>query len=397
MKLPNGNLSISRRGMSVLGPMVIAMTEPAAWPPIDVAAWQRRIRDADIVGQRWALPEGTAEEDEQAERWLASINPAPTWARATTLSPGSSWNGGPTEGSRSASTAVSRSDKTSRTSPISPSETFTRSSTRTGPRVQPSSRSWVTSRPMRSPTLTRSLTRSPDRRSSALTRSSPSSSLQRSSRRERPAVDESSSSMPSGTARRWPPATLLTMSCRRLRVTPHQNETAIVAAQSARALMPYFMCRPLAIMTLNRPALYVCDEPVVLNAPDGEFHLPDCALTDAEIEERVQRQLRKVKLRRRGRAKVRGRTVHFSSTMPTGHGVADEILLAISPGTALLWGPLTEVPQGGPVERVTLGERESTRFAEMANGAMCAQALDWIITRTDDEASVPGTSRRPGR
>lgn len=173
---------------------------------------------------------------------------------------------------------------------------------------------------------------------------------------------------------------------RHLRVAPHQNETATMAAQPARELTPYLICRPLAIMTLNRPLLYICDEPVVLNAPDGEFHIPDCALTNAEIEERVQRQLRKVKQRKRGRAKVCGRTIHFSSTMPTGHGVADEILLAISPRTALLWGPLTEVPQEGPVKRVTLGERESTRFAEMANRAMCAQALDWIITRTDDEA-----------
>jgi hypothetical protein len=172
----------------------------------------------------------------------------------------------------------------------------------------------------------------------------------------------------------------------RITVVPHQNETIFLAAKSAEDLLPFFVCRPLAIVDLGLPLLYMCDEPVVLNVPGGELHTPDCFLTDAEIEQRLARQMRKVKKRRRDRAKLRGRTVHFSSTRPTGHGVADEILLAISPGTALLWGPLADVPQAGPVERIRLSQGEAMRFATMANEAMCAQALDWIITRPADEA-----------
>lgn len=183
---------------------------------------------------------------------------------------------------------------------------------------------------------------------------------------------------------------------RQVTIVPHQNETAILAAQMAGELTPYFMCRPLAVMTLNRPLLYMCDEPVVLNAPVGAFHGADCALTDEEIEARVRKQLRKVKARKRGRVEVRGREVHFSSTMPTGYGDADEIILVLSPGVALLWGPLTEAPQAGPAERVTLDERESTRFAVLANEAMCAQALDWIVTRKEDLAFGDATFPPPG-
>ena len=179
-------------------------------------------------------------------------------------------------------------------------------------------------------------------------------------------------------------------------IVPHQNETIALANQSAQNLMPYLMCRPLAIINLGAPLMYMCDEPVILNAPAGEFHTPDCFLTDEEIEARVQRRMRKIKKRRRGRTEIPGRTIHFSSTMPTGHGVADEILLAISPSTALLWGPLAVEPQAGPVERVALGECEATRFATMANQAMCSQALDWVITRIGDEAFVNRTFSPPG-
>jgi hypothetical protein len=170
---------------------------------------------------------------------------------------------------------------------------------------------------------------------------------------------------------------------RELTIVPHQNQTIQVTIEATERLMPYFACRPLAVVRLIGPLLYTCDEPVVLNVPGGAAHTADCFLTDQQIEARI-RKWRKIKARRRARTPRPGRVVHFSSTMPTGHGVADEILLAISPRTALLWGPLTDMPQTGPIETVLLDADETMRFGNMANAAMCAQALDWIATRTDD-------------
>lgn len=365
--------------------MVMAMTEPAAWPPMDVAAWERRIRDADLVGQRWALPDGTEADDEQAQRWLASIDPSAYVGSRHHTVPRfllERWADG-----KSQVRIYRRIEKRQGFENITNlairdfytviNEDGTKSSALESlmGHIETNAKTYLDQ-------ILDPFTRPTPLGVEAIVALVQFATFQstRTSRRRKELELHAEWYAKTMAAGRVPDDEL-----RRLRVAPHQNETATMAAQSARELTPYFMCRPLAIMTLNRPLLYMCDEPVVLNAPDGEFHIPDCVLTDAEIEKRVQRQLRKVKQRKRGRAKVRGRTIHFSSTMPTGHGVADEILLAISPRTALLWGPLTEVPQGGPVARVTLGERES-RFAEMANRAMCAQALDWIITRTDDEA-----------
>lgn len=171
---------------------------------------------------------------------------------------------------------------------------------------------------------------------------------------------------------------------REYRVVPHQNESIQLAGHAAQELMPFFICRPLTVIHLGTPLLYMCDEPVVLNAPAGEFHVEDCYLTDQEIEARTRRRIRKVPKRKRGRAQIGGRIVHFSSTRPTGHGVADEILLPISPSAALLWGPLAAEPHAAPVERVILHANEATRFATMANRAMSLQALDWVVTRIAD-------------
>jgi len=68
-------------------------------------------------------------------------------------------------------------------------------------------------------------------------------------------------------------------------VAPHQNECIELASASARNVLPFFMCRPLAIVQLRAPLLYICDEPIVINSPVGEVHTPDCFLTEEEAGE----------------------------------------------------------------------------------------------------------------
>lgn len=362
------------------------MTETAAWPPMDGAEWQRRILDADLVGERWALPEGTAEDDKQAQRWLASIDPtAYVGSRHHTVPRFLLEKWADKKGQVRIYRRIEQRHGLENITNLAVRDFYTvinEDGTKSSAleslmgHIETNAKTYLDQ-------MLNPFTRPAPLGVDAIVALAQFATFQstRTTRRRRELelhAEWFAKTMAAGH--------VADDELRRLKVVPHQNETATMAAQSARELMPYFMCRPLAVMILNRPLLYMGDEPVVLNAPNGAFHLPDCALTEAEIEERVQRQLRKIKQRKRGRANVRGRTVHFSSTMPTGHGVADEILLAISPRAALLWGPLTEVPQGGPVNWVTLGDSESTRFAEMANDAMCAQALDWIITRADDQA-----------
>lgn len=371
--------------VSVPRPTVIAMIEPA-WPPMDGAAWRRRIRDAGLVGERWALPEGTAEDDEQAQRWLASIDPtAYVGSRHHTVPRFLLERWADRKDQVRIYRRIEKRHGLENITNLAIRDFYTvinEDGTKSSAleslmgHIESNAKSYLDQ-------ILDPFTRPAPLGVDAIVALVQFATFQstRTTRRRRELelhAEWYAKTMAAGQ--------VADSELTRLSVVPHQNQTATMAAQSARELTLYFLCRPLAVMTLNRPLLYMCDEPVVLNAPSGAFHLPDCALTDAQIEERVRRQFRKIKQRRRGRAEVRGRTVHFSSTMPAGYGVADEILLAISPRTALLWGPLAEVPQGGPVERVTLDESESTLFAEMANGALCAQALDWIITRADDEA-----------
>jgi hypothetical protein len=171
---------------------------------------------------------------------------------------------------------------------------------------------------------------------------------------------------------------------RDITIAPHQNELIELTSKSAEKLLPFFACRPLALMRLDVPRLYICDEPVVLNSPAGAFHIDDCYLTDEDVDRRMTKWRRKTKKGKRGRHPPPGRIVHFSSTAPSGFGVADEILLPISPSAALLWGPLEDRPPVRPIERVKLTGAETDRFAQMANEAMSAQALDWVVGRAAD-------------
>jgi hypothetical protein len=50
------------------------VTELPTWASMGGPEWQHRIREADIVGQRWAVPDPTVADDEQAQAWLASID-----------------------------------------------------------------------------------------------------------------------------------------------------------------------------------------------------------------------------------------------------------------------------------------------------------------------------------
>ncbi|SDS83406.1 Protein of unknown function [Nocardioides scoriae] len=171
----------------------------------------------------------------------------------------------------------------------------------------------------------------------------------------------------------------------RLTIAPHQNELVELTSSSADKILPFFACRPIALVRLDAPRLLICDEPVIVNAPVGAFHLDDCHLTDAEVKKRYENWLRKTKKKKRGRHPPPGRKVHFSSTVPTGFGTADELVLTLSPTAALLWGPLMDTPPVRDIERLRLTGHEAERFADMANTAMSAQALDWVAGRVTDK------------
>lgn len=168
---------------------------------------------------------------------------------------------------------------------------------------------------------------------------------------------------------------------RQISIVPHQNESVGMLGQSAEAIMPFLLARPLALVTLARPLLLIGDEPVIINDGEGEVHHhPDCFLTDAQIEARFAKERRK----KRKRKQEVGRVIHISSTVPRGVGTAVEVVLPISPRSALVWGPLGDENYPPLFEREVLAPEDSERFASIINAATCEHALDWIVTTPRD-------------
>jgi hypothetical protein len=173
---------------------------------------------------------------------------------------------------------------------------------------------------------------------------------------------------------------------REIVVTPHQNDSIRMMGDAAFRFMALFACRPVALVLLDRPRLLIGDDPVLVNpGPKDDTHVADCFQTDAQISARMARERRKKKGRRR---RQEGRIVHFSSTVPRGLGVALEIVLPVTPRAALLWGPLHDTPYVGDIVRERLDEAESEWFANLANDAICLQALDWVASTPIDEQFV---------
>jgi len=167
---------------------------------------------------------------------------------------------------------------------------------------------------------------------------------------------------------------------RKITVIPHQNNMLSVSFTAARELVPFFASRPVALVWLQGARLLLGDEPLIVNAPVDETHHPDCFVTEDEWRRREAKERRKKKQRRR----PVNRVIHFQSTAPRGVGVADELVLPISPRAALWWGPLGQGVFTGPVESEKLSVSDSQRFADLTNAATARQALDWIISTVDD-------------
>lgn len=372
------------------------MTEEPWWPELSGPEWQQRVRSADFVGRQWAVPRPGLEADAQAQAWMSGIDPsAYVGSRHHTVPRFLLARWADSNGQVQVFHRIESRHRVENIRDLAVTDFYTvidKSGAKNSVLeslmgvVENEARPYIEAivspfgrpAPLDADAIL-SLAQFAAFQSTRTTRHRREIELQ---------AEWYAKTMASGR--------VSDEELRQVSVAPHQNESIQHSTAAAERLMPFFICRPLAVIHLGAPLLYICDEPIVLNAPGGDFHVEDCFLTEVEIRARSQRRLRKVKARRRGPADLPRRVVHFSSTRPTGHGVADEILLAISPRTALLWGPLGPGPQQVPVERVSLSPSEAVRFAGLANEAMCSQALDWIISRPADEAFMSREFPPPG-
>lgn len=171
-----------------------------------------------------------------------------------------------------------------------------------------------------------------------------------------------------------------------LTVTAHQNELLRLMPSVMDKLVPLIACRPVALVTLDRPGLFISDEPVIVDVEDEGHHTADCFLTEEEVKRREAKSRRSHAKKGRRKRDVK-RIIHMRPTATSGVGVADSLMLPVSPRAVLMWGPLEGPgPNDDPVRREQLDGDDANQFVAYVNAQQSRQALDWVVSTTGDVA-----------
>lgn len=169
----------------------------------------------------------------------------------------------------------------------------------------------------------------------------------------------------------------------------HQNEHIGDMGPHAQNAIEHIASRPFCLVVLDRPLLFTSDEPVIVNVGGNHvLHHADCALTETQIEARLSKERRKKKRLQRDVKRV----VHISSAQPRGIKRALEVILPLSPRTALLYGPKGNWT--GTVERDRLEGAEADEFARKVNQQMITYALD-LVAAHPNSGHFPETEMPP--
>lgn len=149
-------------------------------------------------------------------------------------------------------------------------------------------------------------------------------------------------------------------------VVPHPNLHIGYMATAAFKLAETLFGRPVTLVTLDRPLLVTCDEPVIrVVDADHVRHAPACFKTTRQRIEAAKRPSR----RRRRNWDV----LHYYPSQP-GLGQANEVALPISPRSILVLGPnATPAPL-----HVRLHGDAATEFAADVNRRLVDQAYLWV-------------------
>lgn len=174
-----------------------------------------------------------------------------------------------------------------------------------------------------------------------------------------------------------------------LDIVPHPNDHLRMFGPLSQQAHEYLAPRPLVVVHLEQPLLLIGDEPVVMSAdlsfptvdPEG---LPNVSGLGIDLRDIIQLQ----------------------SNRGVGFATADEILLAVSPTTVLVFGPLG---QSWDARSVRMIGKDAAVAAAEHNSLVLDASVDWVaahpdhpsfahmnmpeakpIVRISDEGSVPG-------
>ncbi|MGW4479412.1 DUF4238 domain-containing protein [Rhodococcus triatomae] len=161
-----------------------------------------------------------------------------------------------------------------------------------------------------------------------------------------------------------------------LEFVPHQNDHIRTMGNLAESVWTNLHRRPVHLLRLDRPLVWLSDEPVVVDADDtDDDHHPDCSLTTKELRRRARK------------AKTKGEEfstiVHVRPVRRRGLLDADAVLMPLSPQAVLAYGPV-DPDIDLRIHEATLNEDAATEFAGELNNKTAVGALDVIVGPPND-------------
>lgn len=165
----------------------------------------------------------------------------------------------------------------------------------------------------------------------------------------------------------------------RLEFSPHQNDHIAYMTEAMHRVAESLYLRPVYVVRLDRPSLWISDEPVVVehDGSESEQHHPDCAMTASELRRR-QAAAR----RAGGECSI---VRHVRPARRRGFLDASAVALPISPRFALVYGP-SGLRRDLAVASRPLSGAEAERFAAELNKEVAMAALDVIVGFHGDDS-----------
>ena len=143
----------------------------------------------------------------------------------------------------------------------------------------------------------------------------------------------------------------------------------------AAALSATLFKRPSHLVTLDRPLLFVGDEPmVVVREGSSVAHLPSCFLSPKQR----QRKARKARQRHAEHKEI----VHFYPTRPAGIADADGVALVVAPNQFVFVELAGRSDSAG---RIHFDAMESVEAAQELNEVVVQHSYDWIAAAEGTE------------
>jgi hypothetical protein len=172
----------------------------------------------------------------------------------------------------------------------------------------------------------------------------------------------------------------------RVRAVPHPNDHLRHIGEEAELVQSCLADRPYCLIEVDKAALIICDEPVLVSHDNDPGHRPECQLTIKERRRRMDRAMR------RGQSTWRD-LLHIRVTRPRGVAMAEEIAIPLDPRRLLIYGP--RGANTTTVYQRIIGD-DASELIDNVNELLLGQAYLWAAAHPDHPSFATMSMSEPG-